>query len=1403
MPQSFAPSLPPLPSHRLRLLAWAARWLLTLLVAVWLALAAGWAFLHGWIVPRIGEFRPQLETLASRALGLPVRIGELSAQSEGLVPSFELRDVRLLDASGRAVLRLPSVRAALSPASLLNRGFEQLIIERPELDLRRTADGRLFLAGLELSGDAASNPALADWFFSQTELAFRGGTVHWSDELRGTPTLTLTDVDWVMRNPGKRHQMRLDATPPPEWGARMSLRSLLRQPLLSGGASQWRQWSGQIYGEFSQIDLAQAQPYADLKRLGVKLMSGQGALRAWADVHNGQLIGGTADVALTNVKAQMGQGLQPLQLVSVAGRLGGHELTNGYDLRTEGLSLVTDDQLVWPGGNVALQHLGAEGRQPERTELKADRLDLGALAQMAHRLPLPADTHRWLDSLAPRGLVERLEAGWQGPLARPVMLSARGRVSALSLSAGEAVPSASGVARPGRPGLHGASVDFKLTHEGGQAQLSLNDGWLDFPGVFEDPRVPMNQLSADLQWKHSGSSVALTLRQVSFANADAQGQFQARWHTSDVGQPNPTAGRDPRFPGVLDLQGKLSRGDASQVQRYLPLVLPDTARRYVRAAVVSGQLSDINFKVKGPLQSMPFNDPKQGDFQISAKLKNGLYAYVPGYLEPAGSKPWPALGSLDADLMFNRSSLQISNARARVADLPGLLLTKGSAQLADLTQNTTVDVNAELKGPLTQALALVNSSPVAEMTRQALARTSASGIADYTLKLSLPLADLKRSSVQGSVSLPGNDVQFSPGTPLLVRLRGVVNFSDSGFSVAGAQARLLGGELRFDGGSRPPARRNDAAEPEVSFRGQGTFDAEALQQVPELGALAGLTRRASGSTSYSTVLGFRQEHMELSVASSLEGLALDLPAPLTKSAATSLPLRFERSLVRESLGSGKKPQDQLSLSLGAGAGLPRGAALMYVRDISGPQAQVLRGSLAIGLETGEAASGSESGVRANLNLGSVDLDAWDKALGTESPTNPGQGEQRSALAAYLPTVVALRARELKLQNHTLSQVVAGGSRDGQNWRANIDANELNGYAEFRPAVAGATGNAGRLYARLSRLSLGTGTASEVEALLDSQPVSIPALDIMVEDLDLRGKKLGRVEVEAINRSGPVLAREGGLREWRLNRLQLSVPEATFSATGKWAAPPASGPSGGGPEKRYTAMDFHLDIADSGALLKRFGMDGVVSRGKGRLEGQVGWTGSPLALHYPSLNGQFKVNIESGQFLKADPGVAKLLGVLSLQALPRRLALDFRDVFSDGFAFDLVRGDVSIHQGVAATNNLQMKGVNAAVLMEGQADIARETQDVKVVVVPDINAGTASLIASAINPVVGLGTFLAQIFLRRPLSEAATQEFHLSGTWSDPRVRRVERGAGKTVDNAVDKAADKADDKAPAPAISKP
>ncbi|MBA2672786.1 AsmA-like C-terminal region-containing protein, partial [Ramlibacter sp.] len=406
----------------------------------------------------------------------------------------------------------------------------------------------------------------------------------------------------------------------------------------------------------------------------------------------------------------------------------------------------------------------------------------------------------------------------------------------------------------------------------------------------------------------------------------------------------------------------------------------------------------------------------------------------------------------------------------------------------------------------------------------------------------------------------------------------------------------------------------------------------------------------------------------------------------------------------------------------------------------------------------------------------------------------GSGTSAAANTGYLPTSMAARAKELVVEGRTLHDVVLGGSRDGLTWRANVDAQELNGYLEYRqPSGA----EQGRVHARLARLNIAAQAAREVETLLDQQPANIPALDIVVNDFELKGKKLGRLEIDAVNRG----AADGGVREWRLNKLALTTPEALFSAQGNWAAVSAQAPATprGRTEQHRTAMRFQLDIADAGGVLARFGMPGVVRRGHGRMEGQIAWLGSPLSMDYPSMAGGFRVNVEGGQFLKADPGLAKLLGVLSLQSLPRRLALDFRDVFSEGFPFDFVRGDIVIDKGIASTNNLQMKGVNAAVLMEGKADIARETQDLKVVVVPEINAGTASLVATMINPVIGLGSFMAQMFLRQPLMRAATREFHIDGTWSDPKVTRVGRGAAAA---AADAPASPAPLPSPVPADNK-
>ncbi len=1453
IPVSMVPviSTPPLsseqsekPSRRLHRTAFASGVLMWTLATAWTLFFITWLVLHGWIVPRIGQWRGPLESVASQALGVPVRISSISARSTGLIPSFELQGVTLLDAQGRVAVNLPRLLGTLSPRSLWGLGFEQLVVDQPELDVRRTTDGKIYVGGLDVStglNSSFSHSRAADWLFAQPEVVLRGGQVRWTDELRRAPPLALTGVDFVMRNTAFGHAMRLDASPPIDWGARLTASGVFRQPLFSRAAGDFATWSGQVFANFGEADLSRLRQFLKLDALGtlaLDLQRGHGALRGWADVSRGRVTGGTVDVALQNVDIRLGPQLEPLAFTQVAGRVGGVQRPDGFEFSTQALSFTMVDGLQWPGGNLALSHTDGQGNKPAQTELKADRLDLAALAQIATRLPLAAAVRADIAAFAPRGRVEALQARWQGPLGAPVSYSAKGQVAGLSVAslaaASVAAVPASGAgpaaAAPraviGRPGVSGATVDFDVTQAGGRATVALADGALELPGVFENPRVPMDQLSTEVLWTRDGVKTQVQLRNLQFANADAQGRAQISWRWADPQGPVPQS-------SIVDVQGSLSRANGAQVHRYLPLVLPEQARHYVRDAVVRGQLSDVKFKVAGPVQKIPFVDASLGDFRISATVQNGQLAYVPPALQSAGSAPWPALASLNGELLFNHAAIDIKGVTGRLLDMPNVQLIKGDARIPDLTKNTTVEVNLALKGPLAEALRFVNTSPVGGLIGQSLAGATGSGNADYRLKLNLPVFAITTSQVDGTVVLPGNEVRFAANTPTLSQLKGTVAFSERGFSVADARARMLGGDVRIDGGMRPgprPLTGAPDADASVAFKAQGTLTADGVKQAGELGlngTLAHLVRSAAGSASYTATLGFRRGAMEFSAASSLQGLALDLPAPLGKTADVVLPLRIEKTLLPDSLAAGQKLQDQLLLSLGAaapavasmaraGVGNVAGsvAAIAYVRDISEPVPRVLRGALVVGPAAAEGARLPDAGVAANINLPVVDLDAWEAVLddtplaptvsaipaagsapnaastaNTTVPTSPPvafRSRTNAAAQAYLPTTLAIRATELVVQGHRLNRVVVGGTREGTVWRANVDAAELNGYVEFRqPGRASASspagGLSGRLYARLQRLNLAAGAASDVEAVLNEQPSSIPALDIVVEDVELRGRKLGRIEIDAVNRSAS--ASGSGVREWRLNKLNVILPEARLSATGTWAAlnaqadtSPTTGAARLVADRRRSVMKFTLDIADSGELLRRFGMPDVVRKGKGKLEGQIAWIGSPLSLDYPTLAGQLNVNIESGQFIKADPGLAKLLGVLSLQSLPRRLTLDFRDVFSEGFAFDFVRGDVNIDQGLAKTNNLQMNGVNAAVLMEGSADVAHETQNLRVVVVPEINAGTASLIATAINPVIGLGTFLAQAFLRKPLMQAATQEFQVDGTWADPRVTKVDRSA---------------------------
>ena len=120
--------------------------------------------------------------------------------------------------ASRCACRASSRRSRRSSLLALELRFEQLLIDGPRARRppRRAAAASTSRGSISAAGSAATDDdAAADWFFRQHEFVIRGGTLRWIDEQRDAPPLALADVDLVVRNGLREHDMRIDATPPP------------------------------------------------------------------------------------------------------------------------------------------------------------------------------------------------------------------------------------------------------------------------------------------------------------------------------------------------------------------------------------------------------------------------------------------------------------------------------------------------------------------------------------------------------------------------------------------------------------------------------------------------------------------------------------------------------------------------------------------------------------------------------------------------------------------------------------------------------------------------------------------------------------------------------------------------------------------------------------------------------------------------------------------------------------------------------------------------------------------------------------------------------------------------------------------------------------------------------------
>ncbi len=1322
--------------------------LFKLLVLAYFIFCALFLTLRYAVLPNIDRYKGSVEQVVTRVVGRPVSIGTIVADWHGLNPRLVLSEVAIQNRTGDVALRLPRVSATVSWLSLPTAGLRlsSLEILRPDLEIERDAEGDLFVGGIYLDPQHEGRGSGLDWLLQQKQIVIRDGWVRWKDAKRDAPELVLSGMTVVMENHWLQHRLAIRATPPAEIGAPLDIRARFSHSPFANQISDASGWTGTLYVDWQQADLARGKLWIDYP---IEVQQGQGGVRAWLSFDHAAITDLTADLALQDLSVRLASDLEMLNLKRVSGRVGAGETVpagagrlfnfgrRGHAISLQDFSFETADGLKLPSTTISERYTEARGAQAASTEVQVSSAELGPLAAFASRLPLTAPQRQWLEELSPQGRLSNFSASWQGDFPNIKTYQLKGDFSGLSLRAGKA--SGTEAARPGFTNLSG---NLRLNEKSGDLLLNASRASLEFPGLFADPVFPFEELNLAATWKETPDQrTQVQVNKANFVHDGMRGGFSGKYTSGSGGQDH----------GVLDLQAQVDEADIRRTGRYLPSFTEPGLAHWLSTALIGGKLRDARLNLKGKLEDFPFRplraaDKPRGQFTVSGRLVDAKLDYAAGELDARGKPLWPAIEKINGRILVDRALLDI---QADTALTHKVNLSKVRATIPDLlAHESMLNIDGTAQGPLQELLGFTLDSPVGEWIGHFTDETRASGNAKLALKLEMPLHRMEATKVKGSLQFAGNEVTLFRALPPIARANGELRFNEKGFELANLRGAFLGGPVTLSGGTQRDGN--------TAVRADGALTADGLRRSLATPASSALLQRISGASRYAVQVNVRNHRPEVIVESNLQGLGIDLPSPLKKAPAEILASRFELQGLADEGGTAR---DEIRANLGS---------LVNVRYARRKNAdgewEVVRG----GIGVNAAAPQPDSGVVTNISMRALDLDAWRAAMsgvtGQNAPAAAAAapGATASALAQYIDAdVLAVRADELTVGNKKLDKVVVGASHADGTWQANIESTQVSGYVSWRESRSGR--GRGRVTARLASLIVPPSAAGDVSDLLEGRGAAtqIPALDIAAENFELFGKKFGRLELQANNAATP----EG--REWRINRLSVVNPDASMSATGRFVS------SGGQPQ---SSLNYNLDIADAGKLLERLGFANVLRGGRGRMTGEVSWKGLPYSLDIPSLSGQLEMDIAAGQFLKVDPGAAKLLGVLSLQSLPRRLTLDFRDVFSEGFAFDGATARATIAQGVMKTDSFKMRSVNALVLMDGTVDLARESQNLHVVVIPEINAGAASVAYGLVNPVLGLGSFLAQLFLRDPLMRAFTMEYEITGPWKDPNIRKLPRSA---------------------------
>ena len=975
-------------------------------------------------------------------------------------------------------------------------------------------------------------------------------------------------------------------------------------------------------------------------------------------------------------------------------------------------------QLSWAGDDHSAMVLAL--RQPGTAQasvgVAARELQLQPLLPWLALAPhMSPALSQWLGSGHPRGDLSQVTMQW----------TQAGGLQAVDVQfAGLAIDPVGKL--PGVSGLHG---HLRGDAEAVSLELPPQQATVQAPEAFRQPFVLSNLAGTLAFWSQDGAWHIGT-DTLDFAGAGYAGQALGEVVL-------PAQGGAP----FVDLYASLDHADVVAAKLFWPTSSMSAGTiAWLDRALVTGHIDEGQVLLRGNMADWPFRH-NEGRFEARAVISGLTLNY---------GNDWPVAEGVSAVANFinNGMLVEVSGGHSL-----GVKADSAVALIPDFADGV-LDLNVHGSASGGKLMEFVRKSPIGIDQAETLAKLAVGGTGRFGFHLSLPLKHPADAQLEGTAQLKDADLTAPAWKLKLDRLNGPLRFD-----LHGMQAGPLNAGFRGQPSTLTLAVAGANSDPDtvLSAQLQGAYSiAELVQDYPSLAWLGPL---ADGRSDFS--IGFSIAHragsdalaQTLSVDSALTGMALKLPAPLDKPAQTSLPLHLSMSL----------PVDGSDMQVALGQVM---RAHFRLADETHP----LAATLAFGHEMPQVLPPRDLRIRGHA--ASLDVTGWvQQVVGGSGGGGPGleSVDVSTDQAIWFGRPLGTLKLDVTPQPDLLNVDVSGPAMLG-NFRVPTQELSKRGvtarlqrlYWPSAPSTPDAKHGDGKSTADGKPAAAASAAAPQVVATPPDpantgvNPAALPPFHLWVGELRMGDARLGEARLE----TWPTPA---GLHIEQLRALSNQVQ---INATGDW---------NGSASNSATHMRISFAAEDLGAMLGAFGFDGLVHGGKTHDQLDATWPGSPSDISLATMNGTLSIDVRDGRIPEVtSPGVGRLLGLVSLADLPRRLTLDFGDVFGKGLGFDSITGDFQLANGNATTKNLVIAGPSANISITGRTGLRAKDYDQEMRVMPHVG-NSLPLVGAVVGGPIGAAAGLAvQGLLGKGLSKAASARYRITGSWDAPVMTLIEK-----------------------------